>query len=92
MRSWDNVVVHQLRQPQLAAQPHRQGQPCIGHQPVVVNGDVNTVTTLARAAQAGTPAAWRAARSVLASSIAMVIGPTPPGTGVIADAFSATAS
>jgi hypothetical protein len=34
----------------------------------------------------------RAARSVFTSSIARVIGPTPPGTGVIAAAFSATAS
>ena len=33
-----------------------------------------------------------AARSVLTSSIARVIGPTPPGTGVIAPAFAATAS
>lgn len=38
------------------------------------------------------PAARRAARSVFTSSIAIVIGPTPPGTGEIADAFSATAS
>ena len=30
-----------------------------------------------------------AARSVLASSMAIVIGPTPPGTGVIADATCA---
>src|SRR5688572_3868795 len=34
----------------------------------------------------------RAAITVLYSSIARVIGPTPPGTGVIAAAFSATAS
>jgi hypothetical protein len=33
-----------------------------------------------------------AASTVLYSSIARVIGPTPPGTGVIADAFSATAA
>ncbi len=33
-----------------------------------------------------------AALNVLASSIAIVIGPTPPGTGVIAPATSATAS
>ena len=33
-----------------------------------------------------------AARTVLYSSIVTVIGPTPPGTGVIAAAFSATAS
>src|SRR6185312_9218157 len=34
----------------------------------------------------------RAACTVLRSSIAIVIGPTPPGTGVIAEASSATAS
>ena len=39
-----------------------------------------------------TPAAYCAARSVFRSSIAIVIGPTPPGTGDIADAFSATAA
>ena len=33
-----------------------------------------------------------AAVNVLAISIARVIGPTPPGTGVICDAFSATAA
>ncbi len=37
-------------------------------------------------------APYPAARSVFARSIAIVIGPTPPGTGVMADAFSATAS
>ena len=36
------------------------------------------------------PAARRADCSVFFSSIAMVIGPTPPGTGVIADATSDT--
>ena len=36
--------------------------------------------------------AMRAARVTLLSSIATVIGPTPPGTGVMNDAFSATAS
>ena len=40
----------------------------------------------------GALAAYRAAWSVFVSSIAIVIGPTPPGTGVIADAFSATGS
>jgi len=30
----------------------------------------------------------RAASSVFSSSIAMVIGPTPPGTGVIAEAIA----
>ena len=35
---------------------------------------------------------WRAALSVLLRSMAMVIGPTPPGTGVMAAAFSATDS
>ena len=40
----------------------------------------------------GSSARRRAAQSVLRSSIAMVIGPTPPGTGVIAPATSATAS
>ena len=34
----------------------------------------------------------RAALSVLDSSIAIVIGPTPPGTGVIADALIDTGS
>jgi len=34
----------------------------------------------------------RAARSVFDISIAIVIGPTPPGTGVIADATPAAAS
>ena len=34
----------------------------------------------------------RAALSVFTSSIAIVIGPTPPGTGVIAPATSLTAS
>ena len=33
-----------------------------------------------------------AAFSVLLSSMAMVMGPTPPGTGVMASAFSATDS
>lgn len=33
-----------------------------------------------------------AAASVFFKSIAMVIGPTPPGTGVIAEAISCTAS
>lgn len=37
-----------------------------------------------------TPACARAARRVLTSSIARVMGPTPPGTGVMAPAFSAT--
>src|SRR5690606_41124069 len=36
--------------------------------------------------------ARRAASSVFWSSIAIVIGPTPPGTGVIQPAFSRTAS
>ena len=35
-------------------------------------------------------AAFCAARSVFCSSMAMVIGPTPPGTGVIAEAISET--
>ncbi len=42
--------------------------------------------------QAGAPAAARAACSVLRSSIAIVIGPTPRGTGVISAARSAAAS
>src|SRR5207249_707150 len=43
------------------------------------------------AARAHAMPSWRsAARSVLRSSIAMVIGPTPPGTGVIARARAAT--
>lgn len=37
-------------------------------------------------------AAFRAALTVLAISMATVTGPTPPGTGVIADAFSLTVS
>src|SRR5262249_30936952 len=46
-----------------------------------------------RPAMTSAPAAWaRAACSVLRSSIAIVIGPTPPGTGVIADATSTTAA
>ena len=40
----------------------------------------------------GSAARRRAASSVFWSSIAIVIGPTPPGTGVIAPATSATAS
>jgi hypothetical protein len=40
----------------------------------------------------GVPSARHAAISVFAISIAMVIGPTPPGTGVIAPArFTASA-
>ena len=38
------------------------------------------------------PCASRAARTVFARSIAIVIGPTPPGTGVILDATAATSS
>jgi hypothetical protein len=37
-------------------------------------------------------AARRAASTVLRRSMAMVIGPTPPGTGVMAEATSRTAS
>ena len=39
-----------------------------------------------------TLASLSAAAMVLVSSIADVTGPVPPGTGVIAEAFSATAS
>ena len=38
------------------------------------------------------PASIFAAVSVFTSSIAIVMGPTPPGTGVIAEATSDTAS
>ena len=44
-----------------------------------------------RVRRAGLPRRRRAAVRVLASSIATVSGPTPPGTGVIAAAFGATA-
>jgi hypothetical protein len=37
------------------------------------------------------PSIFSAERTVFFISITMVIGPTPPGTGVIADAFSFTA-
>jgi len=40
----------------------------------------------------GSPAARSAARRVLTRSMAMVMGPTPPGTGVIHPATSRTAS
>ena len=35
-----------------------------------------------RLGKASSPAWYRAARTVLRSSMAIVIGPTPPGTGV----------
>ena len=41
---------------------------------------------------ASMPAARLADRTVLTMSMPMVIGPTPPGTGVISEAFSLTAS
>ena len=43
-------------------------------------------------AGAGKPAIAQAARTVLASRQAIVIGPTPPGTGVIAPAISVTSA
>lgn len=48
--------------------------------------------TLRHQARLSPPHAISAARTVLLSSIAMVIGPTPPGFGVIAPATSRTAS
>src|SRR5262249_27861550 len=46
-----------------------------------------------RLIHADAPAVWRsAAVTVLTRSMATVIGPTPPGTGVIAPATGATAS
>lgn len=44
----------------------------------------------ARKRRAYTPAALRAALTVLRMSMAMVMGPTPPGTGVMAPAISDT--
>ena len=41
---------------------------------------------------AGAPPSWRAAWSVFFISRAMVIGPTPPGTGVMAADLGATSS
>ena len=42
--------------------------------------------------QGSSPAASLAERSVFAISIVMVIGPTPPGTGVMAFAISQASS
>ena len=39
-----------------------------------------------RSGMRGKPIEWRARLSVFLSSMAMVIGPTPPGTGVMAPA------
>ena len=44
-----------------------------------------------RSGMRGKPIEWRARLSVFLSSMAMVIGPTPPGTGVMAPATLVTA-
>ena len=41
-----NMAVHQLTQSQMAGQGHRQEQPGIGHQAMIVEGDVHAVGTL----------------------------------------------
>ena len=41
-----NVMVHQLAQTQVVGQGHRQDQPSIGHQAVVIKGDVDAVGAL----------------------------------------------
>ena len=41
-----NMAVHQLAQSQMAAQRNRQEQPSIGHQAVIVEGDVDAVGLL----------------------------------------------
>ena len=41
-----NVMVHQLAQTQVVGQGHRQDQPSVGHQAVVIKGDVDAVGAL----------------------------------------------
>ena len=41
-----NIVVHQLAQSQMMGQSDRKDQPCIGHQAVVIEGDVDAVGLL----------------------------------------------
>ena len=38
-----NVMVHQLAQTQVVGQGHRQDQPSIGHQAVVIKGNVDAI-------------------------------------------------
>ena len=45
-----------------------------------------------RSGMRGKPIEWRARLSVFLSSMAIVIGPTPPGTGVMAPATLVRAS
>ena len=40
------MAVHQLAQSQMMGQRDRQDQPCIGHQAVIVEGDVNAIGAL----------------------------------------------
>ena len=77
-----------LGQPPAPSQRHQGG--CIRHR------HAHSMRTLRQAGQPkiryGSPVSMRQARTVLRMSMAMVIGPTPPGTGVIARHFGATAS
>ena len=41
-----NVAVHQLAQAKMMGQSHRQGQPGIGHQAMIVEGDIDAVGLL----------------------------------------------
>ena len=64
-----------------------QNNPCIpGSQPIF-----ETTDRLSGYQSVSMPAARLADKTVLYISMVMVIGPTPPGTGVISEAFSLTA-
>ena len=41
-----NIVVHQLAQSQMMGQGHRQEQPSIGHQAMIVEGHVDAIGAL----------------------------------------------
>ena len=57
-----------------------------------IGRDLKGKLSLLLYASAGRPARRRAAFTVLNISIAIVIGPTPPGTGVIWETFCASGS
>ena len=60
--------------------------------PLVASDSESTLRERFPKPGAGYSSSWRQALIVLAMSIAMVMGPTPPGTGVMASHFGATAS